>query len=343
MEKKYEWAADICAPKEYPVEVYTGAAGGYFFSQMGGFSNIGWGGLGGMDYIEAPLPERLNMTWLSYVDNKFYTGDWKLPTEKIKQLFEEGFYSKRGTEAVTEPYKFINIGLGPKGMVVVWVMGVGQQIEVARYQAHEVVIDPKLITESEKYMFTKDYAKRNLTYESVISKDLKEQIEQYGYQAPEVFEEYRDKYIWKPKVILPEGSKITSFYVKMCNGENEDPSDRPLDQKNRAIPYVFEIYWGIGSGKKEQEFVSRIAFTQDKNYWIKYLNNGDNEIPVDFPKNEIRKLFQKHIDKNKSVQIVIKIDPTIALKSERVTDVYIEQSGKQYMIKERVTRTGKLN
>ncbi|KAF2336834.1 DUF2931 family protein [Flavobacterium daemonense] len=345
MEKKYEWSATVCAPREYPVEVYTGAAGGYFFSQMGGFSNSGWGGGGRINDIKAPLPERLDMTWLSYVDNKFYTGDWKLPTEKIEQLFDEGFYSKRGAQAETAPYQSINIGLGPKGMVVVWVRaGVHRQVEVARFQAHETTINPKLITEDEKYMFKEDYAKRSLTYEGTISKDVREQIQQHGYPAPEVYEAYREKYLWKPKVILPEGCKITSLYIKMCNGEIENPYDRPIDQKHRAIPFSFEIYWSIGSGKIEQEFVSRIAFTNDTEFWAKYLkNNGEDEIPVDFPKNEIRELFKKHIDKNKPVEMVIKIDPTKQEDNKWVTDFYIEQGENKYNLNQICQDSGKLN
>ncbi|MBF7093624.1 DUF2931 family protein, partial [Flavobacterium sp. ALJ2] len=341
MEKKYEWSADISAPREYPVEVYTGAVGGYFFSQMGGFSNTGWGGGGSVDFIKAPLPENLDMTWLSYVDDKFYKGEWKLPTEKIKQLFDEGFYAKRGEEAVTEPYKYIKIGFAPKGMVVVWVAGNGRQVEVARFQAHETIIDPKLISKDEEYMFEKDYTKDMLTYDGTISKDVREQLEQYGYPPSEAYEEYREKYNWKPKVVLPEGSRITSMYIKMCNGEIEDPYDRSIELKNRAIPFSFEIFWSVGSGKQEQEFVSRIAFTHDKEYWAKYLEGGEDEIPVDFDKNKIRKLFKEDLDKNKAVELVIKIDPNVEIKSERVTDLYLEQDGKRYEIKEKVTRTGK--
>lgn len=344
MEKKYEWSADVSAPREYPIEVYTGAAGGCFFSQMGGFSNSGWGG--SVDYIKAPLPDRLDMTWLSYVDNKLYTGDWKLPTEKIQQLFDEGFYSKAGSEDVIQPYTCINIGLGLKGMVVVWVnSGVHSQVEVARFQAHETTIDPKLITEGESYMFKKGYSQHRLENNFVISQEVREQLNLYGYPEPKVYDEYREKYHWKPKVILPEGSKITSLYIKMCNGEIENPYDRPIDLKSRAIPFTFEIFWTIANGKKEQEFVSRIAFTKDDKFWTKYLKEGggEDEMPVDFSKTEIRKLFKEHIDKNKPVEMVIKIDPNIELKTERVTDLYIEQAGKRYDIKEKVTRTGKLN
>lgn len=341
MEKKYEWSADISAPREYPVEVYTGAVGGYFFSQMGGFRNSGWGGGSSVDFIEAPLPESLDMTWLSYVDDKFYTGEWKLPTEKIQELFDEGFYAKTGQEAETEPYKHIKIGFAPKGMVVVWVAGIGKQVEVARFQAHETIIDPKLISKDEKYMFEKDYAKDMLTYNGTISKDVREQINQYGYPPPEVYEQYREKYNWKPKVILPEGSKITSLYIKMCNGEIEDPYDRPIELKNRAIPFSFEIFWSIGSGKQEQRFVSRIAFTNDKEYWAKYLEaGGEDEIPVDFDKNQIRKLF-KDIDKNKTVELVIKINPIIGNSKDWSVNMYLEQSGKKNIINEFSHDSGK--
>jgi hypothetical protein len=342
MEKKYEWSASISAPREYPVEVYTGAAGGYFFSQMGGFSNTGWGGGVGDNNIEATLPDNLDMTWLSYVDDKFYTGEWKLPTEKIKKLFDEGFHSRPGSESKIDNYSIVKIGLAPKGMVVVWVMGAGHQVEVARFQAHETTIDPKLITEDEMYMFRKGYAKRALTYDGTISPELRQDLQQYGYPSPEAYEAYQiEKYNWKPKIILPEGSKISSIYIKMCNGEMEDPYDLPIDQKNRAIPFSFQIFWSIASGKKEQKYVSRIAFTQDKEYWAKYLEGGENEMPVDFEKNKIRKLFRDNIDKNKPVEMVIKIDPNVETKSERVTDLYLEQDGKRYDIKEKVTRTGK--
>lgn len=343
MEKKYEWSADISAPREYPIEMYTGAVGGVYFSHMLGFRNGGWGNAGSVDFIKAELPDRIDLTWLSYVDNKFYTIDTEIPIEKIKELFEEGFYSKRGEEGVTEPYKYINIGLAPKGMMVVWVAGVGKQVEVARFQAHETTIDPRVITEDEKYMFTKDYTKRSLTYDGTISKYVREQLDKYGYPPAEVYESYREKYLWKPKVILPEGCKITSVYMKMCNGEKEDPYDKPIEQKQRAIPFMFEIFWSVGNGKKQQEFVSRIAFTKDVEFWNKYLQDEgvDDEMPVDFDKNEIRALFKEHIDKNKCAEMVIKIDPKKTEDDSWVTDLYIEQEGKKYNLSQFCQDSGK--
>lgn len=348
IEKKYEWSAVVSAPREYPIEVYTGAAGDYFFSQMGGFSNVGWGGGGIDNTIEAPLPDRLDMTWLSYVDNKFYTGEWELPTEKIQQLFDQGYYSgPREPGDDGEIYNNIQIGLAPKGMVVVWVCGSGssKQVEVARFQAHETTINPKLLTEDEKYMFRENYSKDRLENDFVISKDLREQLRLHGFPPPEIYEGYREKYLWKPKVILPEGCRINSLSIKMCNGEMENPFDRPIEQKRRAIPYVFQIFWYVGTGKNQQEFVSRIAFTNDVDFWIKYLEPyplGKDEIPVDFDKNQIRTLFKEHIDGNKNTELVIKIDPTQKQDNSWVTNIYIEQEGKKYNLNQVCQDSGKL-
>lgn len=345
MEKKYEWSANVSAPREYPIEVYTGAAGGYFFSQMGGFSNAGWGAGSSVNYITAPLPDRLDMTWLSYVDNKFYTGDWKLPTEKIQQLFDKGFYSITGSEAVVEPYTSINIGLAPKGMVVVWVAGAGKQVEIVRFQAHETTIDPKLITESEKYMFKDGYSELSLESNFVISQEVREQLQLYGYPAPEMYEAYREKYNWKPKIILPDGCKISSIYIKMCNGEIEDPYDRPIDQKSRAIPFTFEIFWSVANGKKEQKFVSRIAFTKDDKFWAKYLKEGggQDEMPIDFGKTEIRTLFKELIDKSKAAEMVIKIDSDQKEDDAWITSLCIKQGEKKYNLTQFCQDSGKLN
>jgi hypothetical protein len=333
MEEEFDWSGNISAPKEYPMEVYKGylSGGGHFvgFSEL--FSNAGWGfGTNGMSKIHAPAPDTLVMTWRSLVERKFYTGEWALPKDKMTRLFREGI-------ADENPFSVIQLGLAPKGVLIIWLYGQGGQIEVGRFQGHETTIDPKEASDNTKYMFNEGYIDRTLVDPMVITPEIKEKIKQDGYPLPNVYDTYREKYLWKPKVVLPEGCKITSVAVRMCNGEKEDI---PLPQKNRAIPYCYEIYWIDKSG---QDYVCRIAFTREEKYWVKVLTNGDGDsaLPLDFDKIEIRTLFKNNIDKNVLAEMVIKIDPTIEVKTERVTSLYLEQAGKQYPIREMVTRTGK--
>ena len=344
MEEEFDWAGNISGPKEYPMEVYKGylSGGGHFFgfSEMGGFSNSGWGmGRSGLSEIHAPIPDTLVMTWRSLVERKFYTGEWALPKEKMKQLFKKGIVDDK-------PFSVIQLGLAPKGVLVVWLYGQGGQIEVGRFQGHETTINPKEAYDNAKYMFEADYIDDMLANEMIITPEIKEKIKQDGYPQLDVYDVYREKYHWKPKIILPEGCKLTYVSVNMCNGEKQN---NPILEQNRAIPYEFQIFWTntletdkSRADKTAQEYVCRIAFTGDKKYWAKYLEaDGDDELPLDFDKNEIRTLFKDKIDKNVPALMVIKIDPTKKEDNEWVTDFYLEQAGKQYSIKEINQDSGK--
>ena len=63
-----------------------------------------------------PLPNKLVITWFSYIENKFYTGEFDLPYDKIKQLFDEGLdvYSKWKTYNI---WIYIMVGLGLNGEI----------------------------------------------------------------------------------------------------------------------------------------------------------------------------------------------------------------------------------
>lgn len=350
MEEEFKWSGSVSAPKEYPMEVYQGSLygerKGYHFDEMsGGLDNTGWGSaFSGMSAIHAPVPDTLVMTWRSLVERKFYTGTWVLPKEKMKQLFKDGIVDP--DTKMKELYDLIQLGLAPKGVIIVWLSGThGTQVEVCRFQGHETTIDPKEVYDNAKYMFEPDYIDDMLANEMIITPEIKEKIKQDGYPLVDVYDTYREKYLWIPKVILPEGCKITSIVIGMCNGEKENI---PLSQKIRAIPYEFQIFWTntleidkSRADKAAQDYVCRIAFTEDQKYWAKYLIGGDDQLPLDFDKNEIRTLFKDKIDKNVPAVIVVKIDPTQNEDNEWVTDFYIEQSGEKYPIKEINQDSGK--
>jgi hypothetical protein len=42
------------------------------------------------------IPNKLEFTWYSLVEKKFYTGKWALDKEKIEKLFKEGFTDTTG-------------------------------------------------------------------------------------------------------------------------------------------------------------------------------------------------------------------------------------------------------
>ena len=85
MENKYTWLATVSAPKEFPIDVYTGELIAndftYNFHHGWGTQNSGWGKSGGVVSVSTEfmeIPHTLNFTWYSWHENKFYSGEWKL-------------------------------------------------------------------------------------------------------------------------------------------------------------------------------------------------------------------------------------------------------------------------
>ena len=97
MEEKFDWSGTLSAPQEYPIEVYKGSLKTNDYSQHfknWGIINTGWGNQGGT-VVAGPekklVPNSLEITWLSFAENKFYDGKFELPKEKITALFKEGY------------------------------------------------------------------------------------------------------------------------------------------------------------------------------------------------------------------------------------------------------------
>lgn len=97
--EKYYWLPTECAPKNYPARIYSGYLvyeGGSVYVPSSAFINNGWGEIGSTHAVGddfKPVPYRLDLTWFSYTESKFYTGSFELPKEKISQLFQEGYWN----------------------------------------------------------------------------------------------------------------------------------------------------------------------------------------------------------------------------------------------------------
>lgn len=183
VEEKFKWSGTVSAPQENPVEVYSGAIISddftYSFDAIWGTQNTGWGEHGGIMNVsddQMQIPRKLEFTWYSLTEEKFYTGKWDLDHKKISDLFKEGFRSYHSGKYITKTYDEFIIGLAPKGRVVVWIMGEKEQIEIGVFQAHDTIITKENAYEDAQYMLEKDYAKKRLTSDFVMTADIKQNI-----------------------------------------------------------------------------------------------------------------------------------------------------------------------
>ncbi|MCT2561530.1 DUF2931 family protein [Chryseobacterium herbae] len=301
--EKYEWLPTESSPLLYPMNIYQG----YLFLEDGskvyvpcsGVSHTGWGYSGSThtqgDDMKA-LPVKLEVTWASFLENKFYKGSWELPVDKIKKLFKEGTVNSKTNEK--ESYSSVVVGLAPGGVAVVWLYGNDQQIEIGRYQAKETQVAMEdyvpgnpTITQKEYFDMSKSVPE---AYENMKNKGI-----QFG-----IWDTYRKKYNWKTTIEIPNHT-LKNVNMEMYNGEEETLFNETLKEnpfKQRAVPRLLSYVFEDKNGEQNV-------------FEVRYFDEG-----------EIFALF-KELDENKPVEIILRM--TEDLKNRRLV---LKQENKEFPI-----------
>jgi Protein of unknown function (DUF2931) len=307
MEKKFDWSATLSAPQEYPIQVYKGKiiANDYEQSLEGfGVISYGWGTEGGIVVMgpdQKNVPEKLEITWRSFVEQKNYQGKWTLPKEKLVDLLNEGFTNEHTKKK--ETYNTIIVGLAPKGLVVVWLQGSGHQVELCKFMAQETEIDLKTVGTDDQHLFDKNYS--NIVLEEGIDPKVKEKIKNEGYPEPEIYELYSHRYNSKPTIILPEGSVLSSLSMSFYNGEREmffKDNVAKIDYNQRAILKYLNAYW---HDKNNTEYGIWIESFDEEEMQQAYQNLG-KESKIDATIQILNNSKINVILKNKEKEIIIK-------------------------------------
>jgi len=289
--KKYEWLPTSNAPELYPTYIHDGhfylEDGGSVYIPTSGTNHNGWGNDGSThtqgEDLKA-LPVKLDITWASYIENKFYTGSWEMPLDTLKKLFEKGTIAWRNGRVSN--YSDIRVGCAPGGIVVVWVYGDDQQIEIARFQATETHVTMKDLIPANPALTFEEYFD--------VSKSVPEAYENLkknGIQY-DIWDIYRKKYNWRARIEIPNHS-FERTIIKMYNGEEEtlfNGVDKQNDFRQRAIP----------------KFLS-FAFKDSKDVIIIFQVK-------DFDEEEIFSLF-KQADAAKPIEIVLRMNEDFSNRS----------------------------
>lgn len=291
MEEKFEWLPSESAPSLYPMNIYKG----HLFFEDGNSVYIpcslaahnGWGNDGSTHVVGEdlkPVPVRLEVTWASFKENKFYTGSWELPKDKMTKLFKEGVTNYRNKKK--ETYSQIIVGLAPGGVVVVWMYGSGNQIEIGRYQAKETNVAMKDFVPENPTATREEFFKSMGKLEPEQEEEFKKKGITYG-----IWDTYRKKYNWKADIEVPN-HKFESLYVEMFNGESEDIFDEKLVKnsfRERAIP-------------KSITFI------------LKNLKGERTVFSFDLNEEEIFSLFNK-VEEKKPIEIVLRMNEDFGNRS----------------------------
>lgn len=287
---KYEWLPTSSAPELYPTYIYNGnfslEDGKSVYIPTSGINHTGWGYSGSLhsqgEDLKA-LPVKLAITWASFLEKKFYTGSWDMPIDKIKKLFEKGTLDWRGKANDHSNYSEIVVGCAPGGVVVVWVYGDDQQIEVARFQATETHVAIKDVVPANPDLTLNEYFD--------VSKSVPkayENLKKRGIQS-DIWDFYRKKYNWRTRIEIPN-HKLVNVGIEMFNGEEETLFNQTVIDnafKARAVPRLIDF---IFEDKSKVQTV----------FEVKY-----------FDEEEIFSLY-KQVDATKPIEIVLRMNEDLS-------------------------------
>jgi hypothetical protein len=109
-----------------------------FYTGFGAAWGRGSSGMGGPDRDGARLPKTLRLSYYDTLEDRFYQLDAELPLRRLFDLFIEApkIVAKKATYGKVRPrYEDLRIGIAPDGHVMLWVWGLGSQVELATYRA----------------------------------------------------------------------------------------------------------------------------------------------------------------------------------------------------------------
>lgn len=102
---------------------------------LGSGGSNGWGEINGMimgsDYLLA-VPDSIVIKWVCDTDNILYEGSYKLPREKMLELFKTKAIDSDGDQ---NDYSVIVAGMAPGGNATIWMRGGRASTEICRFKA----------------------------------------------------------------------------------------------------------------------------------------------------------------------------------------------------------------
>lgn len=266
---RFEWSASDSAPESYPMQIISGtlrfhgdANGSGTNVPSGGILYHGWGLLNSIHVTgEAlkPLPDKLDITYFSYLEDQFYRGTFDLPYDTILRRFqEEEAKPKRKTmdgKELPNSYKII-VGVAPGGTVAVWMRGQGtkelffgkaQKVELDFARAFRVPIADK----AERTEYVRD----NIA--DVVSPDILAAIRKNGIPFTK-WADFRKTYNWAPTFAVsnPPNEVGMGFY----NGEGRSfklPLDKEFTASTKSIPKRISFSYPVATQTSSDYYVVR--------------------------------------------------------------------------------------
>ena len=256
----YKWRPSESAPYLYPTTIHVGYFGmpdksTVYVPSKSVVGNV-WG-LGQSWHVVGeeykPLPEAIEIVWLSFTENKFYfVSEW-LPKEKLKSLFDTVWKNYYGQEC---RYQSLVVGMAPYGMIQIWAAGDGRRTEVCCLHGAEVSV-PMSEFRPNAVISQDEYVKKIQRYPKIV-----ENLEKNGLPDSLLYENYRKRFDYHIVPQIEMGNvDLKSIAITYFNGEYDNILWERLEENSysmQARPRKIDVDWNVG----EDGYFARILFDE---------------------------------------------------------------------------------
>lgn len=278
----FEWFPTTSAFKAFPMTLIDG---NFIFSNNSALYlpakriiDNGWGQVGAIHLVgnrRKEIPVRLTLTWFSYFENKFFSGEFDINHEKIHAMFQNGFELPLKNEH--HSYRHLVVGLGPKGSVVLWLEGYGRTLEVGCFSASEANLEWSLVldnTNIERKVVIDEILEEGATDSSIVFQRKK------GL-ASSLVQKYRALFPWVIEVV---GTSVGHLWMESFNGERDfvvlsEQKSNVVTQ--RVLPKKLSLFW---QNKKDKIIIAEVSFDEVEIYsaFKKLTELGSSEMTNNF-------------------------------------------------------------
>jgi hypothetical protein len=281
---KYEWLAGNSAPSLCPMHIVAGAflyrGGGSLYVPPGELSPK-WGESASVDIVGPdlkPLPERLQIVFYSFLEDKIYSGDFELPHEKISKLFSDGYFNPAKNVRARTTYDEIVAGVAPGGVVAVWLTGQMHATEVFFGKAREIEPDWNATLELPRTVERQEYRASVLT--EAVTKSGPRALQFQKHIPFGLWDRFRKRYAWRPVFEnMPMPKELTP--IEFYNGEVDYilfPQTEADLHALRAAPS--ELVYRMATSEKNQLHRHEVHFDEEETL-AAFERIGSDQKPFD--------------------------------------------------------------
>lgn len=248
----FKWFPTESAPREAPAFVVNGDLrlrdGGTTYVPDKRIASKGWGDAGSLDIAgeEAKaLPASVSLSWFSYLEDRFYAGEFALPADRMQMLFAHD--APMPAPSPPKPFDEIIFGMAPGGHVSVWASAGRVVREIATFRATpadlpwtEVIATP----EPTRAEHIRQVLEKTQTPEQIALQRSPERLA--------LWNDFPRRLPWAPQLtgVDPQGAIL---WIKGLNGEKDwadlaDPGrgGEPLPPM-LPMPASLTLGWRAGS------------------------------------------------------------------------------------------------